>query len=141
MRGRAEVARLVHIQEVVGSIPTFATMKISSAKNKGRRFQSWVRDEFKRIFGLTDDEIRCAIGSENGCDVKIDSRREDVPYAIECKNVERLNLWSAWSQAVLNSFDRTPLLVVKRNRGVPLVVMSFDEFERLHSGDRDADRH
>ena len=45
------------------------------------------------------------------------------PYSIECKNVEKLNVWEAYSQAIENSGDYEPLVVMKKNGKKPLVVV------------------
>lgn len=57
--------------------------------------------------------------------------REKFPFSIECKNVERLNVWDAYDQAIANSGDYEPLLVMKKNRKKPLVVMDAEAFIRL----------
>ena len=54
--------------------------------------------------------------------------REKFPFSIECKNVERLNVWDAYDQAIANSGDYEPLLVMKKNRKKPLVVMDAEAF-------------
>ncbi len=99
-------------------------MKVRSAIAKGRRFQSWIRDQLKALFALDDDDIRCAIGAETGTDIKAPS----LPWGIEAKNTEKLNVWQAWQQAKDNAEDigKTPLLIVKRNRSPVLVVMDFE---------------
>ena len=62
------------------------------------------------------------------------------PYSVECKNVERLNVWSALSQAQANTKEgTTALLVFGRNRTEPYVAMKLAEFMKLqgigHEGD------
>ena len=58
--------------------------------------------------------------------------REKFPYSIECKNQEKLNVWSAYDQAESNSGDYEPLVVIKRNRQKPLVVLDAEYFMKLH---------
>tara|TARA_B100000214_G_scaffold186243_1_gene134264 strand:+ start:939 stop:1166 length:228 start_codon:yes stop_codon:yes gene_type:complete len=60
--------------------------------------------------------------------------REKFPYSIECKNQEKLNVWSAYDQAESNSGDYEPLVVIKRNRQKPLVVLDAEYFMKLHKG-------
>ena len=50
------------------------------------------------------------------------------PYSIECKNVEKLNLWEAWKQAEANAGGYEPLLIIKRNRQKPLAVVDAEHF-------------
>ena len=57
--------------------------------------------------------------------------REKFPFSIECKNVERLNVWDAYDQAIANSGDYEPLLVMKKNRKKPLVVMDAETFIKM----------
>ena len=92
-------------------------MKPASSKAKGRRLQDWVANKIEEYHGLRPDK---AIMGERGCDVK----HERLPYAIECKNTERLNLWSSWEQTRENCGGASvPLLFVKRNRWEPLCVV------------------
>ena len=57
--------------------------------------------------------------------------REKFPFSVECKNTERLNVWDAYDQACANSGDYEPLLVMKKNRKKPLVVMDAETFVKL----------
>ena len=58
--------------------------------------------------------------------------REKFPFSIECKNVERLNVWSAYEQATQNCKGYEPLVVIKRNRSKVLVVVDAEVFVNLH---------
>lgn len=101
-------------------------MKSASAKAKGRRLQNEVRDRIKERWGFEPDT---AVMGEKGKDVK----DERLPYSIECKNVEKLNLWAAWQQAKDNLFEGdTPVVVFTRNRADTLAVVPLDWFiERM----------
>ena len=81
-----------------------APMRPSSAKAKGRRLQQQVAADLCEAMGLQEDDVRsCAMGA-NGEDVQLSvAAREKVPWSIECKNQERLNLWSAFAQAESNA--------------------------------------
>lgn len=57
--------------------------------------------------------------------------REKFPFSLECKNVEKLNVWEAYSQAVENSGNNEPLLIMKKNRKKPLVVVDAEYFISL----------
>ena len=61
--------------------------------------------------------------------------REKFPYSIECKNQEKVNVWESYSQAVENSKDYEPVVVIKRNNHKPLVVVDAEYFVGLHKGD------
>ena len=108
-------------------------MKASSSKAKGRRLQDFVRDKLRGLFTkLEDDDIKAAIMGESGEDIKLSpAARKIIPYSFECKNQERLNIWSSLSQAEENSNDRTPVLVFKRNRSKTYVAIEIDSFLNL----------
>jgi hypothetical protein len=106
-------------------------MKTSSGKAKGRRLQQWVRDSLIEIFKLDDDDVHSRSMGAQGEDVMLSPKaRELFPYSIECKNVERLNLWDAWKQAQSNAGGYEPLLIIKRNRQEPLAVVDAKHFIR-----------
>lgn len=101
-------------------------MKPASCKAKGRLLQNWVCEQIRELFGLSEADVKPAIMGESGMDIKLsDAARQCFGYAAECKNTEKLNLWDAWAQAVINAEKEqlTPILFVKRNRSTPLVVM------------------
>ena len=54
--------------------------------------------------------------------------RKTIPYSFECKNKERLNLWDSLEQAEVNSEDRVPVLVFKKNRSKVYVSLELDSF-------------
>ncbi len=107
-------------------------MKTSSAKAKGRNLQNAVRD---LIVAVLPDELKCqarsAIMGETGADVKLVGKARDAfPYAVECKNQERLNLWASWDQTMDNAKKEklSPALFVKKNRTEILVVLKATDF-------------
>lgn len=54
--------------------------------------------------------------------------RNKFPYSVECKNQERLNIWTAWEQANNNRGIYEPIVVIKRNGTAPLVVLDAENF-------------
>jgi hypothetical protein len=109
-------------------------MKPRSAKHKGRRFQQAVRKVILEQFPqLKDYDVKVVFRSEAGTDIKLSSVARSVfPYSVECKNVERLNIWGALSQAQSNTAaGTTPLLIFGRNRAEPHVAMKLKEFMKL----------
>ena len=54
--------------------------------------------------------------------------RSKFPFSIECKNVEKLNVYEAYSQAEANSGKHEPILFMKKNRKKPLVVVDAEWF-------------
>jgi hypothetical protein len=58
--------------------------------------------------------------------------REAFPYSIECKNQEAVNVWKAYEQCETNCKGYEPLVVIKRNRSKPLVLVDAEHFVSLH---------
>ena len=110
-------------------------MKTRSAKNKGKRLQNKVRDILLETFDtLEPDDIRSAVMGDSGEDIQLSpAARKLIPYSIECKNQEKLNIWSALEQAEDNSKDSTPVLIFKRNRSKTYAVLEIEEFIKLIS--------
>ena len=50
----------------------------------------------------------------------------------ECKNQEAVNVWKAYEQAESNCKGYEPLVVIKRNRSKPLVLVDAEHFVKLH---------
>lgn len=109
-------------------------MKTRSAKQKGKRLQTTLRRAILAQFPhLEDHDVTTVIRSQRGTDITLSPlARRVFPYSVECKNVERLNIWSALSQAQANTKEgTTPLLVFGRNRTEPYVAITLIEFMRL----------
>ena len=109
-------------------------MKTASRKAKGRRLQNKIRDLLIEHFSeeLEDDDIRCAIMGESGEDLKLSpAARKLIPYSIECKNQEKLNIWDSLVQAEENSNGYTPILIFKRNRSKTYAVVELNHFLKL----------
>ena len=109
-------------------------MKTASSKAKGRRLQNKIRDLLIEHFSdeLEDDDIRCAIMGESGEDLKLSpAARKLIPYSIECKNQEKLNIWDSLEQAEENSKGYTPILIFKRNRSKTYAVVELNHFLKL----------
>lgn len=107
---------------------------VQSRKFKGRRHQQYVRDAIIAKFPeLTLDDCRSTSMGSGGMDIQLSPLAQSkFPFAVECKAQESVSIWSAWEQAKSNKTDKlTPLLVIKRNRSEPLVVMSFTDFMEL----------
>ena len=108
-------------------------MKPQSAKAKGRNLQKWVRDLLLENFPtLEPDDVRSTSMGCGGEDLQLSpAARKLFRFSIECKNVERLNVYDAYEQASANSGDHEPLLIMKKNRKKPLVVMDAEHFVEL----------
>tara|TARA_Y100001973_G_C5141514_1_gene303172 strand:+ start:501 stop:857 length:357 start_codon:yes stop_codon:yes gene_type:complete len=108
-----------------------------SSKAKGRRLQNYVREALRMIFieqwtklpKLEDDDIKSQTMGMTGEDIVLSpAAKKIIPYSFECKNVEKLNIWSALEQAEDNCDGRTPVVVFKRNRSKTYVAIEFSEW-------------
>lgn len=110
------------------------TMRIPSAKAKGRRLQQRVALDIVAAFPPleADDVVSVSMGV-NGEDIRMSPAAQGLfPFSIECKNCERINFWAAWQQAQQNApTDRAPILVIGRNRQQPIVALAWDRFLEL----------
>ena len=79
-------------------------MKTQSAKAKGRRLQQWVRNQLIEQLDVHPEDIESRSMGAGGEDlIMARAARQKFPYSIECKNVEKLNIWEAYAQATANS--------------------------------------
>lgn len=109
-------------------------MNTRSGKAKGRRLQNKIRDLLLEHFSdkLEQDDIKVAIMGESGEDIKLSpAARKLIPYSFECKNQEKLSIWSSLEQAAENSGDYPPVLIFKRNRSKTYVTIELEEFIKL----------
>ena len=108
-------------------------MKTQSAKSKGRRLQQWVRDLLVESLDIHPEDIESRSMGAGGEDLIMSrAARESFPYSIECKNQEKINIWSAYQQAQENSKGYTPIVVLKRNNVKPLILIDAESFIDLH---------
>ena len=108
-------------------------MKPQSAKAKGRKLQQWFTELLIERLKLDKDDLESRPMGSQGEDIIIGKEsRIKFPYSIECKNVERLNVWDAYSQAEANCKTYEPLVVIKSNRSKPLVVVDAEHFIELY---------
>jgi hypothetical protein len=114
-------------------------MNTRSRKMKGKRLQkevaAMVKEHIEAQTGLTLDprDVISNMMSEAGVDVKLSPLAEKYfPWSIECKNVEKINIWSALKQAEDNCLPNTkPMLVFRKNNMPAYVVVKAEHyFER-----------
>ena len=115
-------------------------MKASSAKAKGRKLQDYVRDllrlkfidEWNLLPKLEPDDIKCQIMGVSGEDIVLSpAAKRIIPYSFECKNQERIQIWKFLEQTESNAGEYVPILVVKKNRTKPYVVLDLDKWIEL----------
>ena len=104
-------------------------MKTSSAKQKGRKLQQWMRDLLIEKLGVHPEHIESrSMGSQGEDLIMARAAREKFPLSIECKNQESVNVWKSYEQAAENSGEYEPVVVIKRNQSKPLVVIDAEYF-------------
>ena len=104
-------------------------MKTSSAKAKGRRLQQHFMKLLIEKLNIDPEDIESRSMGAGGEDLIMSkAARNKFPYSVECKNQERLNIWTAWEQANNNSGVYDPIIVIKKNGVRPLVVLDAENF-------------
>lgn len=107
-------------------------IKTSSAKAKGRNLQKWVREKLIEELNIHPEDIESRSMGAGGEDlIMARAAREKFPHSIECKNVEKLNVWEAYEQAKVNAGNYEPIVVMKKNHKKPLVVVDAEYFINL----------
>lgn len=108
-----------------------ATNTPRGRKAKGRNFQNLIRNKILELFPqLENDDVKCALMSEAGEDIKLSpAARKLLPYSIEAKRQEKLNIWASLEQAEKNTKEGTyPVLFFKRNHSKTYVAIDADHF-------------
>lgn len=111
-------------------------MTPSSAKAKGRGFQQTIRDRIVQSAEIHPDDVMSRGMGQAGTDIYLSvAARHNFPFAVECKNVERLNIWQAIQQTEINAGKEglTPMLAFRRNRQRPYIAIPADEFFKIWS--------
>lgn len=112
-------------------------IKTSSAKAKGRNLQKWVREKLIEELNIHPEDIESRSMGAGGEDlIMARSAREKFPHSIECKNVEKLNVWEAYEQAKSNAGNYEPIVVMKKNHKKPLVVVDAEYFIGLFKNEQ-----
>ena len=109
-------------------------MKTQSAKSKGRRLQKWFRELLIEKLSIHEEDIESRSMGAGGEDLIMGrAAREKFPYSIECKNQEKVNIWSAMKQSRENCGKYEPIVVLKKNNEKPLVLLDAEYFVKLHN--------
>jgi hypothetical protein len=102
-----------------------------SRKAKGRSFQNRIRGDIISRLSIDPGDILSTAMGQAGCDIYLSPEaRKWFPFAIECKNQEKVSLWPWWDQCVTNAAkeELAPLLLIRRSRTEPLAVLWWDDF-------------
>ena len=113
-------------------------MKPQSAKAKGRNLQKWVMERLIEHLNVHPEDIESRSMGANGEDLIMSkAAREKFPFSIECKNVEKLNIWEAYEQSKSNCGNYEPIVIIKKNHKKPLVVIDAEYFINLFKENED----
>ncbi len=113
-------------------------MKTASAKAKGRRLQQHVRDLLRQLgskHGLTDGDVESRGMGQSGADLILSPAAQRVfdSLAVECKNVEKLNVGTTFEEHYQKYSSKSGLVMLahSRNRTEPLATLRLSDFMRL----------
>lgn len=108
-------------------------MKPQSAKQKGRKFQQWVRDLLIESLDIHPEDIESRSMGAGGEDIMMArAARASFPLSIECKCQQSVNIWKSYEQAKENSGNYEPIVFLKRNNTKPLVLVDAEYFVKLY---------
>lgn len=113
-----------------------ARITTASAKAKGRELQNWTCQKISDLLGIPwgkDECIASREASQTGTDVRLVGLAQTrFPFSVECKWQETWSVPDWIRQARDNEKKGTDwLLVMKKSRMKPVVVMDADAFFRL----------
>ena len=109
-------------------------MNNKSRKAKARFLQNLVKERILKLFpSLTKDDIRCAMMSENGADIKLMSltARKLFPYNVETKNRKDFKTIYKHYKQTHGHGPLEPLLIIKSNKEKPLAIIDMEHFFNL----------
>jgi hypothetical protein len=111
-------------------------ISVQAAKSKGRELQKWVCEKVAELTGLShgpDEPISSRPMGQSGTDVRLDTVACTLfPFSVECKRCESWAVHQWIEQAKQNQMPDTDwLLVAKRNRKPPVVIIDAEVFFRL----------
>lgn len=110
-----------------------APITVASRRAKGKRLESYIKRRIQDTFRISNDDIRMAVGSEAGADIKLTKKGlEAFPFVIECKARRSMAVYPMYEQAhkhkMRTKCGGEPLLVVRCDREIPLAVVDFEYF-------------
>ena len=107
-----------------------------ASKQKGARFELEV-SHYLQAHGYPDAHRTAQHCGKNGDAGDVEGV---AGLHVECKHVEKLNLYSAYHQAVrdstANGNGNIPVVIHKKNREETLVTLSLDNFIEIYSASR-----
>jgi hypothetical protein len=114
-------------------------MRTSSRKAKGRRCAQEAAMIIASELHLPPEDVRVTSSGSTGEDILLSSRARAIfNFAIECKNVEKLNIWNAIHQARTHVANPTqiPMVVFRKNNEELQVSLPFETFMEIYAQSR-----
>lgn len=113
-------------------------ISVQSAKSKGRNLQKWTAGKIAELLGIPygpDELIASRPMGQSGTDIVLKGEAaEKFKWSVECKCQESWSIPAWIEQARKNQGTDTDwLLVVKRSRIAPVVVMDAEVFFNLQA--------
>lgn len=114
-------------------------ISVKSRKQKARNLQNQIRDDLRRLFHLSEYDVRGAPMGIQGPDIQLSSEaKRHFNFAIEAKCQNGLNIWSSLAQvemhATKDSTNPIPLLIFKRDRSEVFVALRWSDFLKTCTG-------
>ena len=107
-----------------------ARRKPATLKAKGRRLQQEFRQLLLDVMDLDPEDVKSTPMGSQGEDLILgtESRRR-FPYSVECKNQGAFApVYDAMRQATANAGSHEPMVVLRKDRAKPLVVVDAEHF-------------
>ena len=120
------------LSELIDRLSIAQLKEVFITEHKGEYAQE-IRDILHDIdLTLEEDDVKSAIMGESGEDILLSpAARKLFPFSTECKNQEKLNIWSSLEQAETNSGNHIPIVIFKRNRSKTFVALEFEKLLEL----------
>lgn len=111
------------------------TLSSRGRKNKGMRFQQWVRDKileyFTFHFNFRAEDVKSTTMGETGPDIQLSPFAKDaLPIQIECKHHKSFAIYKVYEQAQEHG-DSEPVVFIKADRKKPLAVVDAELMVKL----------
>jgi len=109
-------------------------MLTSSKKQKGRRLQKYIVSKILEYFpSLSSKDVQSRAMGSQGTDIVLsEAAFKMFPFCVEAKNKETNKaLLKDWLQAIANTEDGEPLLVLGSNNSPTFAVIEFDMFMKM----------
>lgn len=110
-------------------------MTPASKKQKGRKFQQWVRDKLLEAFKpykIRPDDIKSTSMGASGEDLQFSPFARDLMgVSVECKSHKAFAVYKIYEQCQSNAGEYEPVVFIKQNNSKPLALVDAEFFINL----------